>query len=145
MPPLRLAQTTSHRFLSTRSFFTSTPLRKIDAFFDSGRSADGQISEVGRAWRTAELRQKSFEDLHHLWHVLLREKNVLETERVHLRNPQLGQRAHIDRPDRIAKVRLSMARLQTVIAERSRVHKHLCQVRDEWMRARGLLPTTKED
>jgi len=75
----------------------------------------------GRSWRASELRLKSFEDLHKLWFVLVKERDMLLTEVERAG----GRRSMINNPERIDKVRVSMARLKTVINERSRIYKEM--------------------
>lgn len=36
---------------------------------------------IGRAWEASELRLKSFSDLHTLWYIVVREQNLLATQR----------------------------------------------------------------
>jgi ribosomal protein L29 len=71
----------------------------------------------GRAWKTGELRLKSFDDLHTLWFVLLKEKNMLLSERERCRH----NKVRLARPDRLVKVRQSMARIMAVLDERKKV------------------------
>lgn len=71
---------------------------------------------AGRSWRISELRLKSQEDLHKLWYVLWVERNMLKTEWAFARSKGNTMR----NPARIKKVRNSMARLKTVLGERSR-------------------------
>jgi large subunit ribosomal protein L47 len=95
----------------------------LDAFFEGGHALPDQLGDkqriFGRAWSSDELRCKSFEDLHRLWFVLLREVNLLATQRAEARRHQqrwvsLG---------RLQKCRLSMARLKGVLTERFHLFK----------------------
>ena len=57
---------------------------------------------------------KSFEDLHKLWYVLLKEKNLLLTEKYDCESRNVV----MTHPERLHKVKLSMKRLKGVLAER---------------------------
>jgi large subunit ribosomal protein L47 len=64
------------------------------------------------------LRRKSQVELHALWHVMVRERNMLHSEKHAARRVQ----ATMKDPSRIRKVRKSMARIKVVLGERSRAH-----------------------
>lgn len=69
---------------------------------------------VGKAWSPSLLRLKSNEDLHKLWYVLLKEKNLILADRQLLRQ----HRMPLDFKHKLLKVRQSMARLLTIVRER---------------------------
>ncbi|KAJ7784561.1 mitochondrial 39-S ribosomal protein L47 (MRP-L47)-domain-containing protein [Mycena metata] len=81
--------------------------------------SDPTIQYTGRAWAASELRLKSFKDLHTLWYVLLREANLLATQREEMRRIGLP-RLRLPPSNRVnsAKVRKSMARIKAVMNER---------------------------
>lgn len=83
----------------------------------------------GRAWKAEELRIKSFEDLHKLWFVLLKERNMLATQEAEAQ--RLGQRWF--GTSRVFKTKLAMSRIKTVLMERLRLHsqaKHLVAIKN---------------
>jgi len=94
----------------------------VNDFFEQAKPAkEGAIARVGRSWRASELRLKSFEDLHKLWYVLLKEKNMLLTERDRIDRGRDNARAYPGISGKIRKVCVSMARLKTVLGERERL------------------------
>jgi ribosomal protein L29 len=77
------------------------------------------ICNIGRAWKADELRLKSFDDLHKLWWVLVKEMNLLLTQK----NEARRRRINYQGLERIHKCRLSMARIKTILTERQRAQK----------------------
>ncbi|OQS00150.1 mitochondrial 39-S ribosomal protein L47 [Thraustotheca clavata] len=96
----------------------------IDQFFPTMSIVDGkQVKRaapvVGGDWKAWMLRNKSTEDLHKLWYVLLKERNALLTEQAECR----ARNMVFPNPFRKSKVRKSMARIKLVLHERSLVYK----------------------
>lgn len=88
----------------------------LQEFFEADRSPDDDKPVVyGRGWKASELRLKSWDDLHKLWYVLLKEKNMLMTQRQMLN----AQNLRFPNPERISKVRKSMCRIKHVLTERA--------------------------
>lgn len=72
---------------------------------------------TGRAWKAIELRLKSNDDLHKLWYVCLKEKNLLLADKVlHDRYNRMFHNKH-----RMYKVALTMRRILVVMKERQKV------------------------
>ena len=79
------------------------------------------VLTVGRAWKSSELRLKSFDDLHKLWYVLLKEKNALLTEFYDCQ----ARNVSMPHPERLDKVKLPMKRLKGVLTERKMEYEKL--------------------
>ncbi|VEU37375.1 unnamed protein product [Pseudo-nitzschia multistriata] len=97
----------------------------LDAFRDPVDRSTRMEQTVGRQWSAKELRRKSYEDLHRLWYVLYKEKNMLLTEQ------QLSRRRQLifPQPERFKKVQKSMGAIRQVLGERKRetVAAHLAR------------------
>ena len=89
---------------------------ELAQFFADPYEEDPELPPPGRRWRHAEIRLKSDEDLQKLWVVLLREKNMLHTAR-HWHSKRKTEMPH---PDRLRRVRRSMAAIKRVLWERER-------------------------
>ncbi|ETV96774.1 ribosomal protein L29 [Aphanomyces invadans] len=97
----------------------------IDQFFPTSGTVDGKKVKrgppvVGGDWKAWMLRNKSTDDLHKLWYVLLKERNALLTEQAECHTKNMV----FPNPYRKSKVRKSMARIKLVLHERSIIHKH---------------------
>ncbi|CAM8897778.1 unnamed protein product [Rhodiola kirilowii] len=88
----------------------------LEEFFEATRDQEDDKPIVyGRSWKASELRLKSWDDLHKLWYVLLKEKNMLMTQR----QMHQAQNLRFLNPERLPKVRKSMCRLKHVLTERA--------------------------
>lgn len=91
-------------------------------FFDDPKNWGEMEVKVGRSWSVDELRIKSNTDLHKLWYILLKERNMLMTME-HECNDKMETFAN---PERLDKVDISMENLEAVVRERNRAY-HLLE------------------
>lgn len=90
-------------------------------FFDSPENWGQTAVKVGRSWKIDELRLKSNSDLHKLWFVLYKEKNMLLT----MQEQCFDNGYAMPNPERIEKVEESMENLENVVKERNRAYFQL--------------------
>ncbi|VDP90491.1 unnamed protein product [Echinostoma caproni] len=103
------------------SFHTGKCHRNLIDFFDDPKNWGETSVASGRPWRMEELRLKSNADLHELWYILLKERNMLMTmEEEHYRCLE-----RMPNPERFEKVEESMENLLLVIEERNRAEAEL--------------------
>ncbi|KAF7724425.1 54S ribosomal protein L4 mitochondrial [Apophysomyces ossiformis] len=125
----RLARTftlSTRSFSTTRAAWTESETAKTQAkglyqFFENGEALPKRCW-TGRSWRASELRQKSFEDLHKLWYVLLKERNVLVTQRGEAARLGVHKQTWTN-AGRLKKCQKSMARIKFVLNERQREYE----------------------
>ncbi|CAH8486276.1 unnamed protein product [Schistosoma turkestanicum] len=120
-----------HRFLKnyfqSYKFSTTPKLLDLSEFFDDQKNWGESTVYSGRPWRKEELRLKSNVDLHKLWYVLLKERNMLMTmEEEHLRCLE-----RMPNSERFEKVEESMENLLMVVEERNRAEDEL--EKGEWV------------
>uniref|UniRef100_A0A5S6QKV3 Large ribosomal subunit protein uL29m n=1 Tax=Trichuris muris TaxID=70415 RepID=A0A5S6QKV3_TRIMR len=114
--PIRSALVNKHGYSS--KFHSSSRLLDLSEFFDSPSNWDQQVVKTGRPWRKEELRIKSNSDLHKLWFVLLKERNMLLT----MEHAAKEEAELFACPERLDKVEISMKNLQEVVSERNRAY-----------------------
>ncbi|KAL4258227.1 Large ribosomal subunit protein uL29m [Pleurotus pulmonarius] len=72
----------------------------------------------GRAWKASELRLKSFQDLHTLWYIVLRERNLLATQKEEARRMGIQNPSAWGSTKKATLCRKTMARIKYVLNER---------------------------
>jgi len=106
--------TPSTSLLSKRNLSLSPTVRGMEEFFDTPERINDRQVKSGASWSKSLLRKKSIEDLHKLWFILLKERNMLNT----LEHYCIEEDEPIPGEDRIEKVAESMSNLRDVIEER---------------------------
>ncbi|KAI8580787.1 hypothetical protein K450DRAFT_235976 [Umbelopsis ramanniana AG] len=111
------------RLVSTQQ--SSAP-KGLQQFFENGASLPEQ-TWTGRSWKASELRLKSFDDLHKLWYVLLKERNVLATQREEARRLGIDKSTWTN-AGRVRKCKKSMARIKFVLNERQKAYEEAARL-----------------
>eukprot|EP00386_Alphamonas_edax_P007735 GDKI01025700.1.p1 GENE.GDKI01025700.1~~GDKI01025700.1.p1 ORF type:complete len:237 (+),score=44.98 GDKI01025700.1:65-775(+) len=118
------------------AFSRALPRRALEEYWRGGYMDPNASPEdkeknasSGDAWPAALLRMKSFDDLHKLWYVLLKEKNFLMSERLAYWQYGAQQPSH----GRLKKVKMSMKRILTVLSRR--------EIHQQCLRAKQMLKT----
>ncbi|XP_047420177.1 39S ribosomal protein L47, mitochondrial isoform X2 [Sciurus carolinensis] len=101
-------------FYQCRFLHTTLSRKGLEEFFDDPKNWGEEKVKSGAAWTCQQLRNKSNEDLHKLWYVLLKERNMLLT----LEQEAKRQRLPMPSPERLEKVVDSMDALDKVVQER---------------------------
>lgn len=117
----KIGTRTELRLCAVSNVHTTSCRRDLMEFFDNEKNWGIEQIRVGRSWRKEELRLKSNSDLHKLWFVLLKERNMLLTME-HEYNDKVKP---FPNPERVDKVKESMHNLEEVVKERNRAYYEL--------------------
>jgi len=104
-----------------RTISVTFPRRDLNEFFEHEKFRGEDKVRVGRSWLKDELRLKSNDDLHKLWFVLLKERNMLLT----MEQAYKDEYMPMPNPERQDKVAESMENLEEVVRERNRAYHKL--------------------
>lgn len=102
------------QIVSSNALHTTRPQHDFMEFFDHKDNWGAKTIRVGRPWKKEELRLKSNQELHKLWYVLLKERNMLMT----MEEEYTNQKELFPNPERLEKVEDSMENLLDVVCER---------------------------
>ncbi|XP_076253935.1 mitochondrial ribosomal protein L47 [Rhynchophorus ferrugineus] len=104
-----------------RNVSTTKPNYDLMEFFDDPKNWGSNEVKSGRSWQKDEMRLKSNEDLHKLWYILLKERNMLLTMEEEAKNETML----FPSPERLDKVEESMENLEAVVRERNKAYYEL--------------------
>lgn len=109
--------------LPGKCLHTTAVRNDLMEFFEDPKNWGEMEVKCGRAWTVDELRIKSNTDLHKLWYILLKERNMLLTMELEC-NEKMEM---FPNPERLDKVDISMENLEAVVRERNRAY-HLLEI-----------------
>ncbi|CAL1531304.1 unnamed protein product [Lymnaea stagnalis] len=113
--PWHTSPVSSFHTTTCQKFHMTKSTNDLMEFFDRKEFWAESSVPTGRPYRIDELRIKSNQDIHKLWYVLLKERNMLLTMEAEFnRNNEL-----FPNPERIAKVEESMENILEVVKERN--------------------------
>lgn len=101
---------------------------KLMQFFEPPSNWSKEEVQSGRHWSVDELRIKSNGDLHKLWFILYKERNMLLT----MQEAAEDKVVNMPSPERIDKVEQSMKNIETVVIERNKAYWKLEVGNDEY-------------